>query len=178
MWLESRDSSELMDNPGLLQRPAQRQPLPGWVSRSVQGSSGLLHPTVLQTHPSRQRWHIQLPPPPQRRCGRVPAGTGTGPCLSSPAQGMLERGAPSTSPTAACEGAAACRGGRGETAQAAQIDCDSPRKAEPGGCGKIQVSFLFLTICSPSAVGGRIITAIHHAGLACHTGCRLLRGGG
>lgn len=62
-------------------------------------------------------------------------------------------------------------GGRGETAQAAQMDCDSPRKAEPGGAEKIQVSFLFLTICSPSAVGGRIITAIHHAALACHTGC-------
>lgn len=90
---------------------------------------------------------------------------------ASPAQGAA--GAASTSPGAGGEGAAGCRGGWGETTQAAQIDCDSPRKAEPGGGGKIQVSFLFLTICSPSAVGGTVITAIHHAGLACHPGCRL-----
>lgn len=49
---------------------------------------------------------------------------------------------PSSSLAAAWEGAAAVRSGRGEAAQAAQIDCDSPRKAEPGGAEKYKlVSF-------------------------------------
>jgi len=48
----------------------------------------------------------------------------------------------STSLATAWEGAAGCRGGWGETAQAAQINCDSPRKAEPGGAEKYKlVSF-------------------------------------
>lgn len=57
-------------------------------------------------------------------------------------KGLWEQQVPSSSLATAWEGAGGCRGGPGETAQAAQIDCDSPRKAEPGGAEKYKlVSF-------------------------------------
>lgn len=138
-----------------------------------------IHPTASSRHPSPRHALCIIPPGAPRLAApcthmgtwkwggwhRVPTSCHARGCGSSEH---------STDLSTAWEGAAV-RGGRGEAAQAAQIDCDSPRKAEPGGCGKIQVSFLFLTICSPSAVGGTVITAIHHAGLACHTDCLLLR---
>ena len=150
------DSAELTDPPGLRERPPQTQPYarvgvrlqPGLLRSSA--PQGALLTTWLQMHPPH---HPRLGPAPHslsRHCaGHVPPRPGSRTAASctprscrpaSPAQGAA--GAASTSLAAAWEGAAGCRGGWGETAQAAQIDCDSPRKAEPGGAEKYKlVSF-------------------------------------
>lgn len=90
VWLESRDSSELMDNPGLLQRPSQTQPPAGRGARICPGflrasaSQGAPSTPWLQAHPWQHPWHIQLPPPPRHRAGRVPAGAGSGTVAVAP----------------------------------------------------------------------------------------------